>query len=240
MSDLQTTIENLYLTFSKYTTVGIYHCDCGCIDEVNVKKLNSKPLRELETDDLISYHGSALYTWGNVEHYKHFLPRICELISVNRDFSYVTLDEFYVKLDYAEWTKWSENEQQAIKDYVIADWIDFANKRNSEIRDNEIGTYSKFFGLNEVLRLWKISKTREALRNFVFFFYYHGNQILNGGLRIVDRKYTQEFLDWFKREDLTKKLVTTFFKNENTDTDYANKISIVLQMIEQEIKINGR
>ena len=240
MSDLRTEIENLYQTFSKYTTVGIHHCDCGCIEEDDVKKLRSKPLRELETDDLISYHGSALYTWGEVEHYKHFLPRICELISIKRDFSYVTLDEFHVKLDYADWTKWPENEQQAIIDYVIADWIDFANKQSSEIRDSEIEIYTKFFGLSEVLRLWQISKTQVALRNFVYFFYYHGTQILSGGIRFDDRKYKQEFLDWLKREELNDKLEISFFNNEHTDPDYADKISIVLQMIEQEMKINGR
>ncbi len=240
MSNLQAVLENLYHTFSKYTTAGIHHCDCGCIDPDNVKKLSSKPLRELETDDLISYHGSALYTWGDLDHYKHFLPRICELISVKRDFSYVTLDELYCKLDYAEWTNWPENEQQAIMDYVIADWIDFANTQNSEIRDTEIGYYSKFFGLREVLRLWQVSKTDASLRNFVYFFYYHGTQILNGGLRIADIKYKQEFLDWLKREELTSKLEESFFQNEHADLDYADKASIVLQMIEQEMKVNGR
>lgn len=240
MSDLQTAIESLYKTFGNYTTAGIHHCDCGCIDEDDVKKLSSKPLRQLEADDLISYHGSALYTWGDVDHYKHFLPRICELISVNRDFSYVTLDEFHVKLDYAEWTKWPENEQQAIIEYVIGDWIDFVNKQNSEIRDSEIRTYSKFFGLKEMLCLWQISKNQAALRNFVYFFYYDGSQILNGGLRIVDKIYKQEFLDWLKREELTKKLEESFFLNEHADPDYADKISIVLQMIEQEMKVNGR
>jgi hypothetical protein len=240
MNDLQTTIENLYKTFSKYTTVGIHHCECGCIVEDDVNKLSSKPLRKLEADDLISYHGRALYTWGDVEHYKHFLPRICELISVKRDFSYVTIDEFHVKLDYAEWTKWPKNEQQAIMEYIIADWIDFVNKQNSEIRDSEIGAYSKFFGLNEVLRLWQISKNQAALRNFVYFFYYHGSQILNGGLRIVDTIYKKEFLDWLKREELNTKLEEVFFQNEHTDPDYADKISIVLQMIEQEMKVNDR
>ena len=240
MSNLQIAIENLYQTFSKYTTVGIHHCDCGCIDEDDVKKLSSKTLRELETDDLISYHGSALYTWGDVEHYKHFLPRICELISVKRDFSYVTLDEFHGKLEYAKWTTWPENEQQAIVDFVIEDWVDFANKQNSEIRDTEIEVYSKFFGLKEVLHLWQVSKTQEALKNFVYFFYYHGSQILNKGFRIKDMNYKEEFLDWLQREELTNKLEETFFKNEHTDSDYADKTSIVLQIIEQEIKVNGR
>ncbi|MGE5670735.1 MAG: hypothetical protein ACM31E_04770, partial [Fibrobacterota bacterium] len=72
----QEAIENLYLTFNKYTTSDMHHCDCGCINSEDVKRLASKKLRELDEDDFSSYHGSALYTWGEIEHYKHFLPRI--------------------------------------------------------------------------------------------------------------------------------------------------------------------
>jgi len=61
---IEASIENLYSVFSKYTTSNMHYCDCGCIDERNVKKLASKKLRELEEDDFSAYHGSALYTWG--------------------------------------------------------------------------------------------------------------------------------------------------------------------------------
>jgi len=243
MNDLEIVIEYLYMTFSKYTTVGIYHCDCGCIDENDVKKISSKPLRELETDDLISYHGSALYTWGDVEHYKHFLPRICELISIKRDFSYVTLDEFHVKLEYAEWTKWPKNEQLAIKDYVTADWIDFANKQNSEIRDTELEAYGNFFELEDLIKVWDLSNSQTALRNFVLFFYYHGNQILNGGLKLNEAKYESELISLIHSDKLIERLESEFFKNETIDTEYAQKASIVLQIIEQQLRndeINGR
>jgi hypothetical protein len=239
MNDLQLAIENLYETFSKYTTERIHYCNCGCIDENDVKKLSSKPLRELEADDLISYHGSALYTWGEIEHYKHFLPRICELISVKRDFSYTTLDELQVKLEYAKWTNWPDNEQHAITNYVIADWIDFANKHYSEIRNTELEIYSKFLSIKEVMNLWEVSNTDEALRNFVYFYYNHGTQILNGGLRILEKKYKIEFLEPIQEEEIASKLEYSFFQNEQSNPDYANKISIVLQMIEQEKKTKG-
>jgi len=77
MKELSIVIAHLYHTFENYTTQGIHYCDCGCTDEEDVRKLNSKPLKQLEEDDLIAYHLSALYTWGDVEHYKHYLPRIC-------------------------------------------------------------------------------------------------------------------------------------------------------------------
>ena len=48
---MKTVIENLYSTFRKYTTDGIHHCDCGCINEEDVIKLKSKTLRDLEEND---------------------------------------------------------------------------------------------------------------------------------------------------------------------------------------------
>ena len=238
MKDLITSIENLYETFGGYSTQGIHYCKCGCIDEKDVEKLASKTLRELEQEDLISYHGSALYTWGEVEHYKHFLPRICELISKYRDFSYVTLDELFAKLEYAEWTKWPENEQQALREYVVADWIDFSNKNQSEINLQILEVYGKFIGIKEVLKLWDISNSEEGIRNFVYFFYWHGSQILSKGVHISETKYEIKFRERIQAEGLISKLENLFFKTEDINPDYADKISVVLQMLEQEIKAN--
>jgi hypothetical protein len=239
MTDLEIAIEHLYLTFRPYTTEGIHYCNCGCIDEQDVKKLHSKSLRLLEKDDLISYHGSALYTWGDVEHYKHFLPRICELMSMERELSYVTLYDFHVKLDVAEWAKWPENERQAIIDYVAADWADLVNNRHSDIRDSVLEQYCNFLDMNDLLHWWwVISKSKQALRNKVYFLYYYGNQILHEGLRISDKTYKQEFLTLLHEEGLVAVLETHFFENEQSNPEYADIISIVLQMIEQELRIN--
>ena len=235
MSDLKLAIENLYSTFGKYTTDGIHHCNCGCIDEADVKKLSSKPLRQLEEDDLIAYHGSALYTWGDVEHYKHYLPRICELHSVKRSFSYVDVGDIYVKLEYAKWQEWSQDETQAIKDYVLADWADFVNKHRAEINGMVLENYGKFFNISTLLRLWEIFSSQRALKNFVYFFYQYGSQILNGGLRVGDRKYETEFLQMIHERQLLSQLEHSFFENETKDPEYAESVSVVLQMIEQEL-----
>ncbi|MEG1669205.1 hypothetical protein [Chryseobacterium sp.] len=237
MNNLQIAIDNLYEIFSKYNTIGIHHCDCGCIDTHDVKKLNSKPLRELEADDLISYHGSALYTWGDTEHYKHFLPRICELISEKGSFRFVTLDEFQIKLEYAEWKTWPDIEQQVIIDYIMADWIYFVNTCCSEVSDTELLAYIKFLDVKKVLQLWDIAKSDEALHNFVYFFYYYGTEILNDGLHIAGKRFRSEFLEKISEKEIIPKLEYSFFQNEQNNPDYADKISIVLQMIEQEMKI---
>lgn len=117
-------------------------------------------------------------------------------------------------------------EQQVIKDYVIDDWIDYANRRISEISDSEI--YSKFFEVKEILNRWKIVQTDEKLRKFVNFFYYLGIKILNEGLRISNKKYKKELLDWLQMGKLIAKPEFSFFENEPKDSTYSERVSIVL------------
>lgn len=236
MNNIKNALEHLYLTFGKYTTEGMTHCDCGCIDKENVKKLNSRPLRELEMDDLVSYHGSALYTWGELEHYKHYLPRFFELMSRNRNFSMIDLYDISVKLEYAKWTEWEADEVDAIKEYVLQDWIEFANNDESEIRDTILESYCSFFELKDLLKLWDVSNGSKAVRNFVLFFYFHGNQILDGRAKTKGTRNKEEFTSLVSSIKLLENLETEFFKHEKTDPEYAEKISVVLQMIEQQLK----
>jgi hypothetical protein len=238
MSNLKTVIENLYDAFSQYTTLGIHHCDCGCIDEEDVKKLHSKPLRQLEVDDLSSYHGSALYTWGDLEHYKHFLPRVFELYALKRNYALIGLYEIGTKLEFAMWTEWPPNEVCAVKDFVLADWIEFANDSTSEISDSDLGNYSRFFDVEELLKMWKITQSEKALKNFVLFFYYYGNQILDKGVKLNEKLYGKELKELIYTDNLIDGLQDEFFKYEATDDEYADKVSIVLQMVEQQLKLD--
>lgn len=229
-------IENLYSVFEKYTTNGINHCDCGCIDEQEVKKLYSKQLRELIEDDLVYYHGSALYTWGEIEHYKHFLPRICELITKNRQYSFVDIGEIYSKLEHSEWQNWNETEINAIKEYVIFDWIELVNNSKSEINIHILENYANYIEVAELTKNWNLINSQNGLRNFVYFFYVNGTEIMNRGIKINEKKYSNEFVSLLNNEELIIKLENEFFEKENTELEYAEKISIVLQMIEQNLK----
>ena len=237
MADLKTAIENLYLTFSQYTTLGMHYCDCGCIKEEEVKKLHSKSLRELKTDDVVYYQGSAMYTWGDVEHYKHFLPRIFELYVAKRK-SLIELYEIADKLEHAVWAEWPANEVQAIKDFVLADWIDFINNSDAEVSDSDLKNYSRFFNIAQLLKLWDIAQSGKGLKNFVLFFYYYGNQILDKGLKLNEKQYEKGLKDLIYTTNLTDRLQEEFFRYETTDKEYAERVSVVLLMIEQQLKLH--
>jgi hypothetical protein len=234
LKKLQATIENLYEVFADYTTIGIHHCTCGCINEENVRKLHSKPLRELETDDLVSYQGSALYTWGDIEHYKHFLPRILELISTRREYSFAYLDEVHSKLIYANWKEWPEQEQQAIIEFAREDWKELIKDPGITISDSDLVRYSLFCGVKYIFAEWTLTHPEQAIKNFVHFFYYHGNDLLNGKLT-VDEEYETFMLAWLGQNGLASSLERAFYTYEKKDPEYAEMASVVLQIIEQEL-----
>jgi hypothetical protein len=232
---IKTAIENLYKVFKPYTTMGMVHCDCGCIDEDNVKKLYSKPLQELEEDDLGYYHYSAIHTWGEIEHYKHFIPRILELMHKNRSYSFIHLDEFFSKInEEGDWRNWNSNELEAINDYFFSDWNEYVNNEKTDVDDSDIENYMQFFDLKTLLTYWNLYDSKNGLRNIIHFLYLHGNTIINGGIKLNNKKYQNEFKIVFANQKFIDLLETSFFNFETKYPEYSMRISVVLQMIEQE------
>ncbi len=234
---IEEAIENLYSVFSKYSTSNMHYCDCGCIDEDDVKKLASKKLRELEEDDFSSYHGSALYTWGETEHYKHFLPRVFEVHNQKKSKGLIGLYEITAKLEYAKWESWDEKEIEAIRKFILADWNCFIGSANSDIAIDDLEYYSYFFEPRDLLNLWDLSKNENRLKNFVIFFYYNGTDLINKGLKLKDKVYEKEIKDFLNQNGLLIDLEKEFFRTDEVDKEYAEKVSVVSQMIERE---NGR
>lgn len=118
-SDLQNSIDDLYNVFSDYLRP-------ETIDTSPVKDfdeawsaIGSKPLRTLSSDELCQYAFSALTTIGDEKDFKHFLPRLLELTI--SDLSYCN-DILALKLVYAKWRSWPENEQSAIENFLMAWW----------------------------------------------------------------------------------------------------------------------
>ncbi|KUG09713.1 hypothetical protein [Solirubrum puertoriconensis] len=82
------------------------------------QQLAATALRELSEEDLRIFHFKVMTTWGDVNDFKHFLPRIFELLA---QFSlgfeeWIALD----KLNYGKWHTWPQQEQAAVAEYLLA------------------------------------------------------------------------------------------------------------------------
>ncbi len=230
-------IKKLYSTFKLYTTSDMHYCNCGCIDPKDVKKLASKPLFDLEENDFCSYHGSALFTWGNLDHYKHFLPRILEVYYQLKGKGIISLFEIAQKLEYAKWKNWDDKEIKVIKDFIFMDWDRFVNREIHEISYDDVISYAFFFESPELIKAWDTTINTIGLKNLVNFFY-------NNGIRIFYDEKTHnpqikfEFHQVITESKLVEKLEEEFFRVEQKEQDYSVKVSFVLQLFERYNKLN--
>ncbi|MCO6044503.1 hypothetical protein NG895_11360 [Aeoliella sp. ICT_H6.2] len=127
-AQLKECIEELYATFGGYRLPEGWReqlCDPKFTKE---EILRSTPLRKLTGADLTPYHWKAMTTWGTEEDFKHFVPRLLELIvprvvPIESDMA-SELEPCMVsnKLRYGRWSSWPEREREAIHRFYLALW----------------------------------------------------------------------------------------------------------------------
>lgn len=114
-------VAALYGVFSDYGRPTMIQEAMGDIDENNDPYgLLSTPLRQLTAEQLGYYAGSALYTMGSVDDFKHYLPRLLELVPLGGPLIDATM--VLRKLPYAEWETWSASERRALDAYFETLW----------------------------------------------------------------------------------------------------------------------
>jgi len=85
-------------------------------------KLRAAPLKALPAANLGGFAGSAIYTIGEVDDYKHFLPRILELGRGEHPQLGLSPEAIAGKVVYAGWTQWPQDEQAVVRDVFASAW----------------------------------------------------------------------------------------------------------------------
>lgn len=117
--ELEHAIEQLYVAFKGRELLHLMlGCPC-CSDEKQLRHLSFTPLRELGLDVLEPYSWNAIWTVGTEEDYRHFAPRLLELMVRQNAFQPEIIAG---KLVLAGWRRWSACEQQAIEAFFHAYW----------------------------------------------------------------------------------------------------------------------
>jgi hypothetical protein len=123
-NDLTLAVERLYAAFGKY---GLHAPVSGCehcVMPEDIARIQAKPLRELDAEDLHKYALKAMTTWGEEDDFKHFLPRLFELAAdeLLHGGGELMIETLFDKLHYTHWKNWPANEQQAFAEFLHAMW----------------------------------------------------------------------------------------------------------------------
>ena len=230
-SEFEIATENLYKTFSKYPFKStIEGCPC-CVSDSDKSTLHSKPLRELEDEDLSRYAFKAMTTWGDVNDYKHYLPRIFELTAKRK----LIVDTFVTlgKLDYANWKQWETGEQKTINQFLNAWWKYDVN--NASYFDSEIlvELHKLILDIRPMLNDWNLDIEGQGFKNYVEFvqFNYYELAGKNKTFETLKEEEVEFFKNWVKSNK--DKLEEGFFVYDKKDKEFSERISNSLYMLER-------
>ena len=165
-------IEGLYAAFSDYSLAQrIAGCPC-CVSDADESILHRKPLRELTAEDLCRYAFKALTTWGTEDDFRHFLPRLLELVTEKDGIACeIDLAVLFGKLYYAKWNNWLQPERTAVRRYLTALWLFVLSVPIEAVTMDE---YLCALGqveddLSPYLTAWQNLQTEEAINHLVEF-----------------------------------------------------------------------
>lgn len=112
-------VERLYAAFARYPLGDAIDCCPHCNRAQAIRLLYRAPLRALNADDLRIYAFCAITTIGDSGDFRHFLPRVLELLPSE---SLVDPHVIMGKLRLAGWSGWPADEQAAVREFLYAVW----------------------------------------------------------------------------------------------------------------------
>ena len=224
-------IEELYKTFEKYPSKStIEGCPC-CVSNGDKLTLHSKELRELENEDISRYAFKAMTTWGNVNDFKHYLPRIFELAATRK----LIVDTFVIlgKLEYGNWKHWEADEQNSILQFLKAWWkydINNATYFDLEVLI-EINKLTR--DLPAMLNDWDVKVDSQGFKNYVDLVENHYPELKekNKFFKDLNQDELKILINWIEAN--SARLEEGFFKYESEDKEFSKKISDTLYMFER-------
>jgi len=132
---IQEAIEALYHVFSRYRFTDMVG-DAVFPGFCDPKPLLAHQLRVLPIEAFDTFAWKTMTTWGTADDFRHFLPRMLELLYTEIDrFGHITgmmeRDPLFGKLTYGKWQTWPAREVAAIKDFVSSWWSEIIHREIS-------------------------------------------------------------------------------------------------------------
>jgi hypothetical protein len=212
-------VQRLYEVFESYRFRSDMPCCIPhCFEQSELDMLGAKPLHLLEASQLSSFAFSLLLTSGEVDDFKHFLPRLFELTAQNVA-GFVTAEIVIGKLAKADWQTWPDLERAAVGDFLWAWW-----RLALELDEN--GREDCFAGLcctgddpSPYLRMWRDLEGPRYAVMLARFVNQHATVILAGRrFNSFVSKAAMQAIEGFLREPATRaRFETAFYGTKNRD-----------------------
>lgn len=227
LTNLHEAIERLYETFASYPLRHpVIGCPC-CVSRADQERIASKVLRQLDGYDLERFTWKAMSTWGDEDDFKHFLPRILELLSdaqERRDLPFLFV--IFGKLDYCK--EWTEQEREAVTNYLLALWRWILAGHPGHEEDSLIASEyleEMLYGSDDLapfLNAWRDMRMPSSLRQLAEMI---NNHTWDG--RLAKNSQVQAWL----RENATRQILEEGFYTY-IDEDWAEELALAVEIWE--------
>lgn len=128
---LRAAIARLYAVFERYPSDHRGPACPHCVGEPERARLHATPLAALSWDDFGRYATKAVTTWGDADAFRHFLPRLLELVACGEalparpgrfsdDEAPFDVELTLGKLDLAGLAAWPLREREAVEAFMRA------------------------------------------------------------------------------------------------------------------------
>ncbi len=161
-TDFKPCIQQLYTLFSSgappQTLIG---CPC-CTTTLTQTKWHQNDVALIDASSISDYTFKAMSTYGTVENFRYFLPRILELLASQQ----LQIDRSLVwsKLKYGQWTSWPIREVAAIRQFLEVYWNNHLMQTTDFDRDTLLELYDLTKNIKWMLELWSLDYKSPAFK----------------------------------------------------------------------------
>lgn len=212
---LQLAIEDLYQVFAAYPIPENMEGCPHCVDKEASLLLISKPLRDLDAEDLDHYAFKAMTTWGTEEDFKFFLPRLFELLTLNARWP-IEPEVIIGKLSYGKWRTWPANEQLALENFLTVLWEVILTTYPYHLTATEgLGGIAQVIdNLHPFLISWQTRLQADelpALRQLLNFISSNIDYLVKGRFSPFSHDQLDQLVSWLLEKELADLLEREFF-----------------------------
>jgi hypothetical protein len=181
-SSLRDAIDGLYRAFARYPQPATSDRSpyANITDEV-VAQLHAAPLRDLTPAQVERYSRHAMTTWGDEFEFRHYLPRVFELMALDPWWTEVSL--LIGKLHDGRWLEWPEPERQSVLAFLDALWRWSLESNPHVVRTGNIlrGIGLAGLDLTAYIADWRRTRSATAVQQLAELILLEERELLEGG-----------------------------------------------------------